>query len=166
MLEMSLPTLIFTVLNILVLYLFLKKFLFKPVTAMMEKRTETITANLEAAEAAKVEANRLKEEYEARHGQSTPASDMPDMYDVNALDNAQLRQQLSDSQNLAASYLQENDELKALLSDKDAQIATLTQELEQLKEQLDKLPKRTTTRKKEPTEDVEAEAVATEQAGA
>lgn len=107
-----------------------------------------------------------KEEYEARHGQSTPASDMPDMYDVNALDNAQLRQQLSDSQNLAASYLQENDELKALLSDKDAQIATLTQELEQLKEQLDKLPKRTTTRKKEPNEDVEAEAVATEQAGA
>ena len=65
MLEMSLPTLIFNVLNILVLYLFLKKFLFKPVTAMMEKRTETITANLEAAEAAKVEANRLKEEYEA-----------------------------------------------------------------------------------------------------
>lgn len=107
----------------------------------------------------------LKEDYEALHGQSIPVSENVPMYDVNALDNAQLHQQLSDAQNLTASYLQENDELKVLLSDKDAQIVTLTEELSALKEQLDKSSKRT-TRKKESTDEAESEdIVAVKQTG-
>ena len=56
---------IWNIVNILVLFLFMKKFLFKPVTAMMEKRTQTIQDSFDEAEAKKAEADRLKEQYEA-----------------------------------------------------------------------------------------------------
>ena len=56
---------IWNMINILVLFLFMKKFLFKPVTAMMEKRTQTIQDSFDEAEAKKAEADRLKEQYEA-----------------------------------------------------------------------------------------------------
>ena len=56
-------SIIWVFVNIIVLFLFLKKFLFKPVTAMLEKRTQTIVQSLEDAEAQKVEAEKLKNEY-------------------------------------------------------------------------------------------------------
>lgn len=56
--------LLFNIINILVLYLLLKRFLFKPVTAIMEKRSSTVKASLDEAESNKNEASRLKQEYE------------------------------------------------------------------------------------------------------
>lgn len=55
---------IWTFVNILVLFLFLKKFLFRPVTEMMEKRTQAITDSLQSAEEVNAEALKLKNDYE------------------------------------------------------------------------------------------------------
>lgn len=55
---------IWTFLNIIVLFLFLKKFLFGPVTEIMEKRTQSITDSLNDADGKKEEAYQLKKDYE------------------------------------------------------------------------------------------------------
>jgi len=56
---------IFNIINVLVLYLLMKKFLFVPVTAIMEKRTSIIKTSFEEAENKNNEALNLKHEYEA-----------------------------------------------------------------------------------------------------
>jgi F-type H+-transporting ATPase subunit b len=58
------PTFIFAALNLLVLYLILKKILFKPVTNFMENRTRTIKESLENAETQRNEAGELRRKYE------------------------------------------------------------------------------------------------------
>lgn len=55
---------IFNILNVLVLYLLMKKFLFDPITGIMEKRTNSIKASLKEAENKNNEALNLKREYE------------------------------------------------------------------------------------------------------
>ena len=57
--------LLFTIINLVVLYLLLKKFLIKPVTDVMEKRKKLIADGLNEASSAKQEAAKLKSEYEA-----------------------------------------------------------------------------------------------------
>jgi F-type H+-transporting ATPase subunit b len=61
---------IWTVVNILILFFFLKKFLFKPVTEMMEKRQQVIEDSLQNAEDTKLEALKLKSEYEEELNQA------------------------------------------------------------------------------------------------
>ena len=51
--------------NIIILVVLLKKFLFKPVTDMMEKRTKMIEDSFAEAKAKNEEAQALKEQYEA-----------------------------------------------------------------------------------------------------
>lgn len=58
------PTFVFAALNLLVLYWFLRKFLFKPVTKVMSNRTNSIRESLENAEKQKTEAFELKQKYE------------------------------------------------------------------------------------------------------
>ena len=55
---------IWTFVNILILFFFLKKFLFKPVTDMMDKRQQLIEGSLQNAEDIKTEALELKGQYE------------------------------------------------------------------------------------------------------
>jgi len=55
---------IFNILNILILYLLMKKFLFGPVTAIMEKRKNLIKTSIEEAENKNNEALELKRKYE------------------------------------------------------------------------------------------------------
>lgn len=55
---------IWNILNIIIFFLLLKKFLFKPVTQMMEKRQQMIEASLSDADEKKTEALKLKSEYE------------------------------------------------------------------------------------------------------
>lgn len=57
-------TFIFVALNLLVLYFFMKKFLFKPVTEFMEKRKNSIDKALNDAEQAKTEAAETRKNYE------------------------------------------------------------------------------------------------------
>ncbi len=55
---------IFNIVNVLVLYLLMKRFLFSPITEIMEKRTNSIKASFEEAENKNNEAMNLKREYE------------------------------------------------------------------------------------------------------
>lgn len=56
--------LLWNIINIIVLFLFLRIFLFKPVTAIMEKRANLITSSMQEAEDKKAEAYQLKSDYE------------------------------------------------------------------------------------------------------
>lgn len=58
-------TLIFAIINFLILLFCLKKFLYKPLFKMLDERASTIAKNLDEAESARDEANALKAEYEA-----------------------------------------------------------------------------------------------------
>ncbi len=55
---------VYNIINIIILFLLLKKFLFKPVTEIMEKRQQLIEASLKDAEDSKTQANDLKLQYE------------------------------------------------------------------------------------------------------
>lgn len=57
---------IFQIINIIVFFLLLKKFLFKPVTEIMEKRENLIRSSMEEAEDTRKKANELKAEYQAQ----------------------------------------------------------------------------------------------------
>ena len=58
--------LVWTIVNILVLFLLLKRFLFKPITEMMESRTAEIENNLKDAEDQKQKAHELTAQYEEK----------------------------------------------------------------------------------------------------
>ena len=59
-------TFVWTAVNLLVLFLFLRKFLFGRVTAFMDERSARIQADREQAAADKAEAGRSREEYAAK----------------------------------------------------------------------------------------------------
>ena len=64
MLKLDLWNIVFTVINLLVLYFAMSKFLIGPVTAIMEKRKELIDGQLEHAAKTEEEALQLKADYE------------------------------------------------------------------------------------------------------
>ena len=62
----NLFTMIFAWINLLILYIFLKKLLFKPVKKMIDSRQKEIDDMYSDAEASKTEASEMREEYEAK----------------------------------------------------------------------------------------------------
>ncbi len=56
-------TVIFSLGNLLILFLLMKKFLFKPINKILEEREKQIRENLDSAEAAEAEAAAKNEEY-------------------------------------------------------------------------------------------------------
>jgi F-type H+-transporting ATPase subunit b len=58
------PGIIWVIVNILVLFFFLKKFLFKPVSEIIAKRQEIIANSLQDADDTKSAAHKLKSDYE------------------------------------------------------------------------------------------------------
>lgn len=64
MLSPNIPTFIFALINLGILYFALKKLLFKPVTEFMENRTKSIENSIQTAEQKNAEADKLKKEYE------------------------------------------------------------------------------------------------------
>jgi F-type H+-transporting ATPase subunit b len=62
----TLRELIFQMLNTLILFFFLSKLLYKPVSNFMKKRKEGIVHEIEEAHALKAEALKMKAEYEAK----------------------------------------------------------------------------------------------------
>ena len=72
MLEFHLSTILFTILNLLVLFFILKKLLFGRVNAVLEQRAALVKSEIASAEAANQQAQELKAQYEdkltdARH---------------------------------------------------------------------------------------------------
>lgn len=61
----SIWTVAWTIVNVLVLFFLLKKFLFGPVNKVMEKRQSMINSDIESAENAKKDALEMKSQYEA-----------------------------------------------------------------------------------------------------
>lgn len=59
-------TFAFTILNIVILYIILRKILFKPVTKYMDNRTKKIQEALEAAEESKKMVRQMKVEYDEK----------------------------------------------------------------------------------------------------
>ena len=57
---------LWTVINLLIFYFLLRKFLFKPVLGMMERREQMIKDDLDNAKKASEEAEQIKAEYEAK----------------------------------------------------------------------------------------------------
>ncbi len=64
MLNISFWQMLFTVINLIVLYLFMKKFLFKRIYDIIDKRQEEADMQLADAAASQKEADRLKTQYE------------------------------------------------------------------------------------------------------
>ena len=64
--EISPSTVIFAMINFAILVVGLKVFLYKPVCNMLDSRREEVINNLNSAEEAKLEAQKLKDEYAAQ----------------------------------------------------------------------------------------------------
>lgn len=64
MLDFDIWTIAFSVINILVLFLFLKKFLFGRIQNIMDQRAATVQADLDQAKASAAEAQQLRQQYE------------------------------------------------------------------------------------------------------
>lgn len=75
MLKFYLPTAFWIAVNLLALYLVMKKFLFHRVTAFMENRTRSIRESIENAEKDKAEAMALKKNMESQLGGAHQAAD-------------------------------------------------------------------------------------------
>ena len=68
MLKLDVWNIAFTVMNLLILYWFMKRFLVGPVTAIMAERQSMIERDLDAAAKTKGEAREMKQQYEISMG--------------------------------------------------------------------------------------------------
>lgn len=66
MLEFHVSTILWTVVNLVVLYLFLRKFLFGRINAVLEQRQAQVQSSLDEAQAQKEQARAAREEYEEK----------------------------------------------------------------------------------------------------
>ena len=66
MLEFHVSTILFTIINLLVLYVFLRKFLFGRINAVLEQRFALVKGEIDSAEENSRQARELKEQYEAQ----------------------------------------------------------------------------------------------------
>ncbi len=64
MLDFDIWTIAFSIINILVLFLFLKKFLFGRIQNIMDQRAAAVQADLDQAKASAAEAQQLRQQYE------------------------------------------------------------------------------------------------------
>ena len=63
-------TILWTLIDLLILFLLMKKFLFKPINAILDSRAKTIEENMTQAETQRKEAEELKAQYETQLAQS------------------------------------------------------------------------------------------------
>ena len=106
-------TMIFAWVNLLILYLAFKKFLFKPLKKMIDSRQKEIDDMYSDAENAKDGANKLKSEYEEK---LTRANEESEEILKNALRRAQLKEEeiLKDAIDEASRVLERAEEQIAL----------------------------------------------------
>ncbi len=64
MLQISFWNILFTVINVLILYALIRKFLFKPVHKILDAREQEIKKQYDDAAAAEKQANEMKQQYE------------------------------------------------------------------------------------------------------
>ncbi|MBE6645346.1 MAG: F0F1 ATP synthase subunit B [Ruminococcaceae bacterium] len=105
----NLFTMIFAWVNLLILYLFLKKLLFKPVKNMIDSRQKEIDDMYSDAESSRVEAAEMKSEYEEK---LAAANEESEEILKRAVRKAQLREEeiLSEANEKAARTLERANE--------------------------------------------------------
>ena len=111
--SLNIWTSIFTLCNLLIVFLIMKKFLFKPVKKMIDDRQKEIDDQYADAEQSKADAAALKEQYETRLSEANAEKEaiLKDAYR-----KAQLRDEemLRQAQEQAAATLRRADEQIAL----------------------------------------------------
>ena len=75
MLSIDLFTILWTVIDLIVLYLLMRRFLFKPVNAVLETRAKSVQEDLTQAQAQKAEAQELRKQYEEELKQARAQAD-------------------------------------------------------------------------------------------
>lgn len=118
MLDFQLSTIVFTIINLLVLYLFLKKFLFGRVNAVLEQREKLIQEQVEAAEAGKTQAQALQDQYEQKLSGAREEAEK-------IVSDAKVRAQKAYEDQIA----QAQAEAKRVQAEAEARIATQRQEM-------------------------------------
>jgi len=61
--SIHIPDLVYAIINFLILVAILNKFLYKPVTKMLNERRNEVVYNLDKAEKAKIDSEKMKDEY-------------------------------------------------------------------------------------------------------
>lgn len=108
---------VFNIINIIVLFLLLKKFLFRPVTEIMEKRQSIIEASLNDARDSKTQAEKLKTQYEdALKDAREEASNI--VKDAKTRANAEYDKKMQDAKNDANALLAKAEKTIALEREK------------------------------------------------
>lgn len=133
MLDFQLSTILFTIINLLILYLFLRKFLFGRVNAVLEQRQNLIQEQLDTAETQKKQAQELEQQYQQKLSgvQQEAAAILSDaknqaqkMYDEQmAQAQAQTRQLETESE---ARLANQRQEMLRSVRKEVAQLAVLT----------------------------------------
>ena len=118
MLDFQLSTIIFTIINLLVLYLFLRKFLFGRVNAVLEERAKLIQEQLDAAEQGKAQVQALQDQYEEKLSGAREEA-------ARIVSDAQLRAQRAYDDRVA----QAGAESRRIQAEAEARIATQRQEM-------------------------------------
>ena len=113
MLEFHLSNLLFTIVNLLVLYAFLRKFLFGRVNAILEQRAALVEEEITSAQTQNREAEELKTQYEEKLTDARQEA-------AKIVADAQIRAQRAYEGKLAEA----EDDAKRLRSEAEAQIAT------------------------------------------
>ena len=74
--------LVYTIINLIVLFLLLRHFLIKPVSDIMEKRRQMIADGLQGAQDAQSDAQKMKQEYEDALNQDCKIMAMVELSDI------------------------------------------------------------------------------------
>ena len=109
MLEIDPYTILFTVINLLVLYLLMRKFLFGPVNAILDSRAKAIEDSLAQARQQQQEAQELHSQYESQLAQSREEAGQI-LAKARAQSDALYQKTMADAQAEAKKLLEESQE--------------------------------------------------------
>lgn len=109
MLEIDPYTILWTVVNLLVLYLLMRKFLFGPVNAILDSRAKSIEDGLSQARAQQEEAQKLRGQYEAQLAQSKEEAGQI-LAQARSQSDAMYQKAVEDAQAEARKLLEESQE--------------------------------------------------------
>lgn len=129
MLDIDPYTILWTVVNLLVLYLLMRKFLFGPVNAILDGRAKAIEDGLTQARQQQEEAQQLHSQYEAEIAQSKDEASQI-IAQAKAQSEALYQRTLADAQAEAKKLLEENRERN--LRDRENMLRSVRQEVAQL----------------------------------
>ena len=129
MLDIDPYTILWTVVNLLVLYLLMRKFLFGPVNAILDGRAKAIEDGLTQARQQQEEAQQLHSQYGAEIAQSKDEASQI-IAQAKAQSEALYQRTLADAQAEAKKLLEENQERN--LRDRENMLRSVRQEVAQL----------------------------------